>query len=460
MSAFCLFCLLKTYLHGAIISKVCEKEKHMTTVLIISALTCVLLMVVAFFKPSVTIKNTSVSIFWIVPFIGALAMILSGKVSLDGIVEAFTSDSAVNPLKILILFISMTLISVYLDCVGFFRFLASAVLKKAGKSQLNLFFYLYITVSVLTVFTSNDIIVLTFTPFICYFAKNAKIDPIPFLITEFIAANTWSMILIIGNPTNIYLATNAGATFADYTLKMALPTVAAGVVSFIVLFLIFRKRLATPITGVGKEEKIKDKPAVVIGLIHLAGAIIMMVISSYINLPMWIIAAGFCISLFVTAAIYHAVAKRGFRVLGESIKRTPLETIPFVLSMFVIVLALQNSGVTETVAHSLSHGNTVLTFGTTSFFAANLINNIPMSVLFSSITNFTEGYNYTQALYASIIGSNLGAFFTPLGALAGIMWTNLLKGSNVRMNFARFTKYGTAVALPTLAASLLTLAII
>lgn len=432
----------------------------MTTVIIIAAITCILLMVVAFLKPSVTIKNTTVSIFWLVPFLGAVAMILSGNVSINAIITSFTSDSAVNPLKILILFISMTLISVYLDCVGFFRYLASVVLEKAGKSQITLFFYLYITVSVLTIFTSNDIIVLTFTPFICYFAKNAEIDPIPFLITEFIAANTWSMILIIGNPTNIYLATNAGASFASYTLKMALPTIAAGVVSLVVLYLIFRTRLSKPIKSSGLKEKIKDKPATAIGLIHLAGSLIFMVISSYINLPMWIISLGFCISLFVISSIYFIVTKKGFRILSETVRRTPVETIPFVLSMFVIVLALQNSGITEMIAKSLTHGNEVLTFGATSFFAANLINNIPMSVLYSSITSFADTASYNQALYASVIGSNLGAFFTPLGALAGIMWTNMLKGSNVRMNFARFTKYGTAVALPTLAASLLTLSII
>ena len=432
----------------------------MTTVLIIAAVTCVLLMVVAFLKPSVTIKNTAVPIFWIVPFIGAVSMILTGNVSMNDIITSFTSDSAVNPLKILILFISMTLISVYLDCVGFFRFLASAVLEKAGKNQLTLFFYLYVTVSILTIFTSNDIIVLTFTPFICYFAKNAEIDPIPYLITEFIAANTWSMILIIGNPTNIYLATNAGASFASYTLKMALPTLAAGIVSFIVLFLIFRTRLLKPIKSSGLKEKIKDKTSVTIGLIHLGGSLIFMVISSYINLPMWIISLGFCTSLFITATLYLIIKKKGFSVIGETLKRTPVETIPFVLSMFVIVLALQNSGITEMIATTLSKGNTVLTFGATSFFAANLINNIPMSVLYSSITNFADASAYNQALYASVIGSNLGAFFTPLGALAGIMWTNMLKGSNVRMNFARFTKYGTAVALPTLAASLLTLSIV
>jgi site-specific DNA-cytosine methylase len=35
---------------------------------------------------------------------------------------------------------------------------------------------MYLMVAVLTIFTSNDIVILTFTPFICYFCKNAKIS--------------------------------------------------------------------------------------------------------------------------------------------------------------------------------------------------------------------------------------------------------------------------------------------
>ena len=118
--------------------------------------------------------------------------------------------------KILVLFISMTLLSIFLDELGFFRFLASVALKRAGKNQFKLFFLLYATVSVLTVFTSNDIIILSFTPFVCYFAKNARINPLPYLAAEFVAANTWSMALIIGNPTNIYLVTAAGGDFSSY----------------------------------------------------------------------------------------------------------------------------------------------------------------------------------------------------------------------------------------------------
>ena len=63
------------------------------------------------------------------------------------------------------------------------------------------------------------------------------------------------------------------------------------------------------------------------------------------------------------------------------------------------------------------------------------------------------------ALYASIIGSNLGAFFTPIGALAGIMWMQLLRSHNLKLSFGRFTRYGAAVAVPALALALLGLEI-
>jgi arsenical pump membrane protein len=61
----------------------------------------------------------------------------------------------------------------------------------------------------------------------------------------------------------------------------------------------------------------------------------------------------------------------------------------------------------------------------------------------------------TAALFAAVIGSNLGAFFTPTGALAGIMWTGQLHDHGVSFSFIRFVKYGATVAVPAMAAALL-----
>ena len=60
----------------------------------------------------------------------------------------------------------------------------------------------------------------------------------------------------------------------------------------------------------------------------------------------------------------------------------------------------------------------------------------------------------TGALFAAVIGSNIGAFLTPVGALAGIMWMAMLKNHGVNLSFGKFTAIGAAVAVPTLLAAL------
>lgn len=432
----------------------------MDLVAAVSPMTCAALIAVVLTKPSVRIKGHTVNIFWIVPLIGAAILLLFGTISPREVLAGLTAQNSINPLKILVLFLSMTLISIFLDCAGFFRHLATAVLQRQNASQFRLFALLYALVSVLTVFTSNDIIVLTFTPFICYFARDAKIDPIPYLVCEFVAANTWSMALIIGNPTNIYLATAANVSFLGYIAVMLLPTLFAGLASFGMLALLFRKMLRGGISHSVAEEAPQDPVLVRLGVAHLALCIVLLVFSSYLNLPMWLICFAFFCSLFLLAGLY--LLRRGQRLslLRDAFRAAPWEIVPFILSMFVLVLALDKYGLTRSIGALLGSAHPVASYGASSFLAANLINNIPMSVLFSSIVSGLSGQAHTAALYASVIGSNLGAFFTPLGALAGIMWTGMLRNHGVKLSFGRFLRYGAAVSVPALAAALAGLALV
>ena len=91
--------------------------------------------------------------------------------------------------------------------------------------------------------------------------------------------------------------------------------------------------------------------------------------------------------------------------------------------------------------------------------SANLINNIPMSVLFANLVSASDTTIQLKALYASVIGSNIGAYLTPIGALAGIMWMSILKKHEVKFSFLQFVAYGTIVSIPTLFAALGGLAI-
>ena len=432
----------------------------MYSVCIIAGLVCVALVLTVLTNPSINIGKYHIRIFyWTAPVLGSIALLLFRLLPLPVMWEGLTSSGSINPLKILTLFISMTTLSIYLDEVGFFSYIAGISLKFAKTSQLRLFCVLFLLVSVLTVFTSNDIIILTFTPFICYFSKKAEIDPMPYLFGEFVAANTWSMMLIIGNPTNIYLATANGIGFGAYTAHMLLSTLFAGITAFLLLLMIFRKPLSQPISIKEEKPAIRDKGLVLIGLLHLVFCTILLILSSYIGLEMWYITLGFAVSLFLCVTIYKKKKGVKERVLLHTIMRAPWELIPFVLSMFLLVLTLDRYQVTTIISDFFGTDHLVWKYGIASFLSANVMNNIPMSVAFSSIVSHLPEAGRLPAAYASIIGSNIGAYFTPLGALAGIMWSGILNKMGIPFSFRKYISYGIRISIPVLIAALLGLLI-
>lgn len=419
--------------------------------IIISAATCLAMTLAVLFYPKINIGRISLSSYWVVTLVGAILLLSTGAVELQGVISALLADTAINPLKILVLFISMTLLSIYLDELGFFRYLASTTLRRAGCSQMHLFFILYITVSILTVFTSNDIIILSFTPFICYFAKSANISPMPYLAAEFVAANTWSMALIIGNPTNIYLVTAAGGDFISYLVTMLFPTLISGTVAFFCLYFAFHKKLSQPIEATPEEVRLDDRLSLLIGIIHLAVCTILLAIGSYIGLQMWLVALVSALSLLTLTIIISFVRREAPVHTVASLKRAPWELIPFIISMFVVVESLHVNGATDHIFRLLDTSAPVWSYGMTSFFAANLINNIPMSVLYSAILSGGAG---EAAVYATVVGSNLGACLSPIGALAGIMWSSILKKHGLKFGYFDFLKIGITIAIPALIAAL------
>lgn len=430
----------------------------MIATIIISVITFLTIILSLFLFPTVKIGKIKLKTYWLIALLGALILLVSGLTPIQDFFQELTASSKINPIKILVLFFSMTLLSILLDEFGLFRFLASKAIKNAKGSQYAFFFSIYALVAFLTIFTSNDVVVLTFTPFICFFCKRAKINPIPYLVTEFAAANTWSLMLLIGNPTNIFLATSSEISFIDYIKVMALPTLSAGLIELLILFLMFKKKLKEKIEIIDEEiVTIENKPMLIAGVIHLTICLVFLVIASYIDVEMWLISLICALSLLITTLIIALITKRNITYIWSGFKKLPYALIPFFLSMFVIVVALNHQGVSSMIANIYQTTNPIWIYGYSSFLASNFINNIPMSIFYSDLIKNLSGTNYYLATYASIIGSNIGAFLTPMGALAGIMFTNLLNEHDVKFSFLDFIKNGVVIALPTISAALLTL---
>ena len=433
----------------------------MTLTVAIASITALTMVATVLIKPYAQIKNFKIGLYWVVCLIGAILILLTGCLPLSSAIAGITADTSVNPIKILLLFLSMTLLSVYLGDAGFFDYLADQIFLKTKGGKIKLFLVLYLVVSILTIFTSNDVIILTFTPPICIFAKKAKISPLPYLLSEFVAANTWSMTFIIGNPTNVYLAGSFGISFAEYFSVMALPALVGGLTSLGVLLLLFMKDLKMPVPENREIDKsqthgtVKHKAPLVVALIHLFVCIILLAVSDFIHVEMWIICVLLALSLTLFDLIYDITVEKTIIPVVRSVRKEPYELIPFVLSMFVIVLALKECGATDFLSNLMITGEKVdgVSIGFLSALSSNLLNNIPMSVLFERIIDGKS----LPALYGAVIGSNVGAFITPVGALAGIMWNKILNRYGVKLSFLKFMLYGFIVAVPTLITTLLTL---
>jgi arsenical pump membrane protein len=432
-------------------------------VLAIFLINIALILFLAIKKPYISIGKMHIETYAVAALFGPILLFLFGLLKSENLISLISGKA--NPIGILILFLSMVFLSVYLDTVGFMEYCAKLSLKYAGNSGRKLFFILYATVSFLTLFTSNDIIILTLTPFVYYFAKHAKINPKPFLFAEFFAANTWSMMFHISNPTNIFITTAYNIRFFEYVKIMFFPTIAGGLANMLAIYFLFKKdiNIEIKVQHIKPEEALKDKTGAVIGVIILSLCTIGLSIAPYFGFAMWKISFISAILLIIILGIRDILTKRKISFI-EPLHKMPWSIIPFVLSFFIMVEAMHISGFTKMVAEFINSISStpvsyVFTYGILSAVASNLLNNIPMSVFFTSIMSGLTGQNLLAAALSSVAGSNLGALFTPLGALAGIMWMSILKNKGIHLSYKEFIFYGCIVGFVSLIATLLVLAL-
>lgn len=109
--------------------------------LFIFALTTLLIMMSFLFFPTMSVFKKRIQSYWVIALLGAVFVLLTRQVDIDEVLASFFSPTPMNPIKLIILFLSMTVLSIYLDEIGFFAFVAAYILKRAGSSKWRIFFF-------------------------------------------------------------------------------------------------------------------------------------------------------------------------------------------------------------------------------------------------------------------------------------------------------------------------------
>ena len=171
------------------------------------------------------------------PILLILILYLSKIIDTDLITSVISEK-----LPIIALILSFAIISNGLSGCGFFGFSAYKIVEKCSGDTRRLIVYLFILSSILTFFTSNDIVILVLTPIIYSICVNARIKNAKLLfLTQFVAANTLSMGLLIGSPTNIIIAESLKIDFLGYFYIMAIPAIFSFFATLTVVEFINRK---------------------------------------------------------------------------------------------------------------------------------------------------------------------------------------------------------------------------
>jgi arsenical pump membrane protein len=398
--------------------------------------------------------------------LAALAgLVILGIVGTASLKLGVFGSGTLVPWEIIVIFFTTAYISISADRTGLFDFAAHKIVRAAGGQGGQLFVFIYLFSCVLTVFTSNDIVILTLTPIIFYLGKHASINVIPLLFAEYFGANTSSMLLYIGNPTNIIIGNALSLGFLSFTKAMWLPALVATVGNLAALYAYFRTEITRTFTL--RDEStfdVSNWPSAIAGFGLLAALLTLLLISERVGWPIWGVTAAVCLACLVKDVIFSP----GDRTNGirETVSRMPWQILPFVFSFFVFIAALNGLGGVDWLAAGLAKASgtlfmAIVSCGIAGIILANLLNNQPMSILFAAVLTSSAfavpPEAKTGAAYAAIAASNLGANVTLIGALAGLMWSQILRDKGITIEYGRFLRAGLVITTPVFILTLMAL---
>ncbi len=296
--------------------------------------------------------------------------------------------------------------------------------------------------------------------------RNMQLDPLPFVISEIMVANSAGVSTVISSFVNILIAARyqlAAEHFLSYEgfIVLGLPIGAILVLTNLMLFkLLYGKKiqedaanasvdLKSALLGLDEWQVVKDRAVFYRSAVLLIGTIAGFVVASFINVPFYAVS--------LTSAILF-IFFSGVRI-EVILRKLDWEMAIFFVGIFIIVGGAHKVGLLELFGESigsLAGGNKYLLWIIIIWLSAVLsgfMDNISVAavLIFVIPTIATIGFNETSIIWATILGANLGANLTPIGGVANIVAISLLEKEGAHISWLDFIKLGGIITVVNLA---------
>lgn len=384
-----------------------------------------------------------------VAMLGALLMLLTQTIDQEQAIAAIDWGT-------LGLLAGMMVIVRLTERTGVYTYLAIRAGQLSKGKPLAVLAWLAGTTAVLSAFLDNLTTILLVVPITFVLADALDIDPIPLIVVEIIASNIGGTATLIGDPPNILIAGHTGLSFGAFVTNLAPIVIPTLVVVVGMLYLGYRRRLQVApearerVRQLDAARAIDDPDELRRLLPVLALTMVAFFLHGMLHLePATVALGGATIMLLLTRDTTEDALTSGIE----------WPTIFFFTSLFVMVGALEETGVLREVANgiaSLTDGNRsaeILGITWASALGSGLVDNIPFTAAMLPVVDQLQGDGGTDDAYwwALSLGACFGGNATLIAAAANVGAAGLAARAGRPISFLTFLKAGIPATLVSLA---------
>ena len=306
---------------------------------------------------------------------------------------------------------------------------------------------------IISIFVENVATVLVMAPIALALCKKLNKNPTYFMIGLAVMSNMEGTATLVGDPPSMIFAAYAGYNFNDFFVHQGRLSIffiiQAGLIVGCIFFYFFFAKLGKQKLEVEKTPVISWVPFIILLIMIFGlGAV------SFINTDFAYLSGLYVFALGLISLIWFRVSqKKDMQEVKTLIKELDWETIFFLLGIFIVVGAIQETGLLEQFALFLSTicgGSKFLGFMiilVVSVLISGFVDNVPYIIAMLPVAgNLAINMNLNKELFmfALLIGSCLGGNLTPYGASANVASMGIVKKEGYPMKFGDWLK----VAVP------------
>lgn len=355
----------------------------------------------------------------------------------------------------LLLLVGMMALSAVAEKAGFFEW-AAALTARAGRGRVFwLYGFVFLVGTLVTTTLSLDATAIVLTPIVYGMVVRLRLSPLPFMFACVYTANTASLFLPVSNLTNLLAYGQFDLGFTRFALIMLIP----GTLAVVTNFLIFARLFRNDLRGSYDDESAAFVPESR-GFFRTATAGIAGVLVAFFVAPLFGVPIGL-VALVAGAVLVLVSRLKGWMNLREVAGSISWGILFLVIGLFLVVQGVENvglAGLAEQAFAADAPGDGFLqilgiTFG--SALGSNIINNVPMTVLSLGAVEplVAQGTLSVVAVYAIVVGTNIGPNLTTVGSLATLIWLSITREKGLDVTAKDYLKVGAIATPPILLAA-------